>query len=82
MIQLFADWFVYSLLNIDPATRMGSSINFFIYDTVKIYFLVLVIIAVIAFIRTFLPPHKLKEKFSKQKYGVDKRKKNVRQRNN
>ncbi len=70
MIQRFADWLVYFLLNFDPATKIGSSINFFVYDTIKIYLLILAIIAIIAFIRTFLPPHKLKETFAKQKYGV------------
>ena len=70
MIQKFADWLIYSLLNFDPATKQGGSLNYFVYDTVKIYLLVLVIIAAIAFIRTFLPPHKLKETFAKQKYGT------------
>ena len=70
MIQWFADWFVYSLLRVQPETKLGESLNFFAYDTVKIYLLILVIIAVIAFIRTFLPPHKLKETFSKQRFGA------------
>lgn len=70
MIQQFADWLVYSIFNLEATSKIGSSINFFVYDTVKIYLLIIVIIAVIAFIRTFLPPHKLKEVFSKQKYGV------------
>ncbi|HCP08852.1 MAG TPA: hypothetical protein DIT25_03590 [Candidatus Moranbacteria bacterium] len=70
MIQQFADWCVYSLFNFDPASRIGSSVNFFVYDTIKIYLLVLAIITTIAFIRTFLPPHKLKETFSKQRFGA------------
>jgi len=70
MIQQFADWLIYSVFKLDPASKIGSSINFFVYDTVKIYLLVLVIITAIAFIRTFLPPHKIKEMFAKQKFGV------------
>lgn len=70
MIQQFANWLVFSVFNFDPAEKIGGSLNFFVYDTIKIYLLVLAIIAVIAFIRTFLPPHKIKEIFSKQKYGV------------
>ena len=61
---------VYSLFNFDSAAKIGSSVNFFVYDTIKIYLLVLIVIAVIAFIRTFLPPHKLKKAFGKQKFGV------------
>lgn len=70
MIQQFADWFTYSIFNFDFASKIGSSINFFIYDTIKIYLLVLIVIGVIAFIRTFLPPHKIKEMFTKQKFGM------------
>lgn len=70
MFQIFANWLTYTLLNLDPKTKLGSSINFFVYDTIKIYFLMLAIIAVIAFIRTYLPPHKLKEIFAKQRFGI------------
>ncbi|MCX6751396.1 MAG: permease [Candidatus Nomurabacteria bacterium] len=70
MIQQFSNWLTYSVFNLDSASKMGSSINFFVYDTIKIYLLILVIIGIIAFIRTFLPPHKLKEMFSKQRYGT------------
>ena len=70
MIQQFADWLIYSIFNLDSASKIGSSVNFFVYDTVKIYLLVLVIITAIAFIRTFLPPHKIKEMFFRQKFGV------------
>lgn len=70
MIQKFADWLTYALFNLDAATKIGSSVNFFIYDTIKIYLLILVIIAVISFIRTFLPPHKIKETLAKQRFGI------------
>lgn len=70
MIQEFADWLIYSVLGLDSATKIGGSINFFVYDTVKIYFLVIVIVAVIAFIRTFLSPHKIKQALGKQKFGI------------
>ncbi len=70
MIQRFSEWLVYSIFNFDSASKLGGSINFFVYDTVKIYLLVLIIIAVIAFIRTFLAPHRLKELFAKQRFGA------------
>lgn len=69
MIQQFADWLIYSVFGLDSATKIGESVNFFVYDTVKIYLLVLVIVTVIAFIRTFLPPHKIKQALEKQKFG-------------
>ncbi|MBI5414856.1 permease [Candidatus Peregrinibacteria bacterium] len=70
MLQQFADWLTYGIFGLDSTSKIGSSINYFIYDTIKIYLLILVIIAVIAFIRTFLPPHKIKEIFAKQRFGI------------
>jgi len=70
MLQRFTDWLIYSVFNFDSASKLGGSFNFFVYDTIKIYFLVLIIIAGIAFIRTFLPPAKLKEMFARQKFGI------------
>lgn len=70
MFQAFADWCVYSVFGLDSATKVGTSVHFFVYDTVKIYVLVLGIVAVIAFLRTFLPPHKVKEALGKQKFGI------------
>lgn len=70
MIQKLADLLVYSVIGLDPMSKIGSSINFFVYDTVKIYLLVVTIIAVIAFIRTYLPPHKIKDALVKQKFGL------------
>lgn len=70
MFKYFADWLIYSFFNFNPATKIGSSINFFVYDTIKIYFLVIIVIAVITFIRTFLPPQKLRDTLAKQKFGI------------
>jgi len=70
MFQKFADWLVFSVFSLDSASKIGSSLNFFVYDTIKIYILVIVVVAVIAFLRSFLPPHKIKETLSKQKFGA------------
>jgi len=70
MFKLLADAVAYSLLSLSPETKLGQSVNFFIYDLVKIYFLTLIIIAVVAFIRTYLPPHKIKELLGKQRFGL------------
>lgn len=70
MLQGLTDWLVYSVFNFDAASKIGGSVNFFVYDTLKIYFLVLVVVAAVAFIRTFLSPHKIKEMLSGQKFGT------------
>lgn len=70
MLKQFADWLIYNVFNFDPVSKIGSSINFFVYDTIKIYILVIVVIALVAFFRTFLSPQKIKDTIAKQKFGI------------
>ena len=54
MLDVFtnlADWLAYQLLGLDAATRLGTSVHFFIEDTTKILFLLVVMIYVIALAR-------------------------------
>lgn len=64
-IQWFADWVTYGLLNITKGTPLGSSLNFFIYDNIKILLLLSVIVFVISIIRTYFPPEKTKKYLGK-----------------
>ncbi|QQG52869.1 MAG: permease [Candidatus Falkowbacteria bacterium] len=59
-IQLLADWLTYSLFSITPQSELAHTVNFFIFDTIKIIILLLVIIFVVSFIRTYLPPQKVR----------------------
>lgn len=54
------NWLTYSVLKIDPGSKLGAAINFFIYDSVKIILLLFVLIAVIGFLRSFLSQQKVK----------------------
>ncbi|ETB63818.1 TPA: permease [Candidatus Nomurabacteria bacterium] len=68
-IQLFADWLTYVVFNIQPGTLLADTINFFIFDTIKIFFLLVVIIFVVSIIRSYLPPEKIRSILSrKNKY--------------
>ena len=66
MIKLFADWVTYQIFSIKPATFLGESVDFFIYDTIKIFLLLVVIIFVVSFIRTFLPRERIKSILSRR----------------
>jgi len=54
------DWLTYFVLKLDPGSRTGSGINFFIYDSVKIVLLLYVLIAVIGFLRSFISQQKIR----------------------
>ena len=59
-LQLLADWLTYSIFNIAHGTLLASAVNFFIFDTLKIFILLFVIIFIVSFIRTYLPPEKVR----------------------
>ncbi|HBB67076.1 MAG TPA: hypothetical protein DCZ93_07215 [Elusimicrobia bacterium] len=60
-VQLFADWLVYGLFGLGRDTLAGSSVNFFVFDTIKISLLLAGIIFAVSIIRTFLPPSRIRE---------------------
>jgi len=60
MLQLIVDWLTYSILKLDPSSKLGSGINFFVYDSVKIMLLLFVMISATGFLRSFIPQEKVK----------------------
>jgi hypothetical protein len=63
-VQKFADWISYSLLGLHKETVLGGAVNFFVYDSIKILFLLFTIIFAVSFIRSYLPPEKTKKLLS------------------
>ena len=59
-LQLFADWLTYGLFRIAPQSLLGSAVDFFIFDTLKIFILLSVIIFAVSIIRSYLPPEKIR----------------------
>lgn len=50
-----------SILNIDVSTRIGGSIQFFIYDVIKITILLCLLIFMISYIQSYFPPERSKK---------------------
>ncbi len=48
-------------LGLDVSTRLGGSIQFFLYDTIKIFVLLSVLIFGISYIQSYFPPEKTKK---------------------
>jgi len=70
--QWFADAVTYSLLNLGPETYLGSAINFFIYDLIKIGLLLIIINYVMAITRYYFPLEKARDLLSKRRwFGLD-----------
>ena len=60
-VKIFSDWLSFSLLGLARASIFGGAVNFFAYDIIKIAILLFVIIFAVSFIRSFLPPEKIKK---------------------
>jgi len=67
MFKWFADYVTYELLRLIPGNHLADSLNFFLYDVPKIYFLLAVIVFFVALIRTYLPPERIRRILSHEK---------------
>jgi len=70
MLKNFANYMTYSILNLEHGTRMADAIEFFIYDTLKIFILLSVIIFVVSFVRSYFPPEKTRKILSHKKMFI------------
>ena len=71
MIQRFADWLVYRLLGLDAASGLGSALDFFVYDSIKILLLLFAISAVMGVINAYFPIERLRHWLTSHRfYGL------------
>jgi len=59
MWQSTVDYFIYEIIGLTG--HLGEAINFFIYDTVKIFTLLIVIIYLVTFLRSYFPVEKIRD---------------------
>lgn len=69
MLEEIVDWMLYSAIGLDSTLKWVESLNFFIYDSIKIILLLFVMISLIGFFRTYLSQNKVKKWISGKKYG-------------
>jgi uncharacterized membrane protein YraQ (UPF0718 family) len=60
MLKAFANYLVYDLFGMAQGTRLSGALEFFIYDTIKIFLLLSVIIFIVSIIRSYFPPERTK----------------------
>ncbi len=68
MLSIFtnlADWLAYSLFGLVPGSKLGGAVHFFIEDTTKIFFLLVLMIYVIALIRASLNIERVRDYLAK-----------------
>lgn len=67
MLKALASYITYDLIKLDHGSRLADALNFFIYDTIKIFLLLTVIIFIVSLIRSYFPPEKTKRILSHRK---------------
>ena len=71
-IQNFADWLIFNLFQIGADTHLGVALNFFVYDTIKILFLLFVIVFLMGIVNAYFPIDKLKNYLANNKlFGLE-----------
>lgn len=71
-LEFFAKFFTYGLLNISDNSYFGHALEFFIYDSIKILLLIIIISFLMAVIRYYLPVEWIKDVLTKRRwYGID-----------
>jgi len=61
ILQEIVNYLTYTLLGLSQTSPLGSAINFFIYDTIKILILLAILIFVISFFRSYISPFKVRQ---------------------
>jgi hypothetical protein len=59
-IKLLANWLTYTVFGLQAKTIFADAVNFFIFDTIKIFILLSVIIFMVSIIRSYLPPERIR----------------------
>lgn len=71
MIQQLADWLVYGIMGLDSASPLGTAVNFFFYDTIKILILLFFISVLMGIINAYFPIERLRNYLQTHKmYGL------------
>ena len=58
MLKRFVDWLIFDKAGLVPKTHVGEAVDFFVYDIIKIFLLLIFIVYAVAVIRSFFPPEK------------------------
>jgi hypothetical protein len=71
-LQAISDWLVYGILGITHSSPLGSALNFFIFDTIKILVLLFLITFLMGIINSYFRIDRIKNFLSRHKmYGLE-----------
>lgn len=71
-LQNLADWLVYSVIGLEESSKLGTAVNFFFYDTIKILILLMLITSLMGLVNAYFPVERLRDFLNRKKlYGLE-----------
>ncbi len=71
-LQYIVDWLIYSVFSLTHGSKIGDALNFFVFDTIKIFILLGFITILMGIINSYFPIDKVRNFLTKRKwYGFD-----------
>ena len=71
-LQYFADWLIYSVFGLSAQSHWGQALNFFVFDTIKIFLLLFFITTLMGIVNSYFPVEKVRNFLSRKKmYGLE-----------
>lgn len=71
-VQNFADWLIYGVFQLEKGGKAGDALNFFVFDSIKIFILLFFITLIMGLINLYFPVEKVRYALQKRKwYGLD-----------
>jgi uncharacterized membrane protein YraQ (UPF0718 family) len=71
-IEQLADWVVYQQLNLERGQHFSDALHFFIYDSIKILLLLIIVIFFMGIVNSYFPVEKVRNYLSRNKlYGFE-----------
>jgi uncharacterized membrane protein YraQ (UPF0718 family) len=71
-VQNFADWLIYGVFQLEKGGKAGDALNFFVFDSIKIFILLFFITLIMGMINSYFPVERVRDALQKRKwYGLD-----------
>ncbi|MFH1200520.1 MAG: permease [Candidatus Micrarchaeota archaeon] len=70
MLSQFSQWLSYVVLGLQQGSALGSAAEYFIYDSIKITLLLAAVVFLVAILRTFITPRRIRKFLGGRREGV------------
>ncbi len=70
VFEQFGEWVSHDILRLAPAEHLGEAVSFFAGDIVKVTLLLAVMVFIVAIIRTYVTPKRIKKMLGGSKEGI------------